>query len=99
MIVFGSAKISDIRDSVECTQVTFEIPTDGDGGSPVLGYEVIYTPSGETAVRKTVGERIVSISNLKESHLHSVQVRARNVYGYGDLSAPFTIETTQCSCL
>lgn len=37
------------------------------------------------------------ISNLVGGKTYGIQVRAKNVYGYGPLSRPFTVKLPNCS--
>ena len=98
MIVFNTSIQEASQRSAKCDEVTFVIPAVETGGSPVLEYYLIYSHSGGSIQEKTVWGDVATVDNLEGGQNYSIQVRAKNAYGYGLFSDPLTIETPECSC-
>ena len=96
-IVFNSSTQSASQRSAKCDEITLVIPAVEAGGSPVLAYHLIYSHSGGSVQEKTVWGENATIDSLEGGQTYSIQVRAKNVHGYGNFSDSLIIETPYCS--
>jgi hypothetical protein len=96
MIVFDASMQITSQLLTKCNTVTVVIPVPETGGSPVTEYHLIYSHPGGAIQEKTVSENVAILDNVKEGQNYSIQVRARNMCGYGLFSSPLNIETPEC---
>jgi hypothetical protein len=99
MIVFDASMQITSQLLTKCNTVTVVIPVPETGGSPVTEYHLIYSHPGGAIQEKTVSENVAILDNVKEGQNYSIQVRARNMCGYGLFSSPLNIETPECLCM
>ena len=96
VVIFNSS-LQNASQSSDCHTVRVIFGLSGGGRDRVLGYQLIYSHSEGSVREKTVLGQNVSIDNLDGGRTYRILARAKNVYGYGFLSDPLTIETPKCT--
>jgi hypothetical protein len=98
-ITFDASLRHTVQSTAKCNAVTVVIPLAETGGNSVSDYHSNYSHAGGIIHQKTVSENAAIIDNLKGGQNYTIQVRAKNVYGYGRLSDPLAIKNPECSCI
>ena len=87
-----------VESEIGCQTATipFEFPDDRDSG--IVGYTV-KVASVDTEMElevSPVNETEITLDGLNENTAHTLQIKARNKYGYGPGSKTYTFQTTEC---